>query len=155
MFLTNVLLALAWVALTGSSLGTGFPLGFLLGYGLLWLARPLHGSSGYLKRVPRVVEFTLYFAREVVVSTARVTYDVLTPTHHMRPGIIALPLDARTDTEILILSSLITLTPGSLSLDLSPDRKILYVHEMYIRDAEQERQRLKNGLEKRLLEILR
>lgn len=155
MFLTNVILALAWVALTGASLSTGLPVGFALGYGLLWMTRPVHGSSRYLKKVPQVVGFTVYFLRELLVSTARVTYDVLTPRHHMRPGIIALPLDARTDTEILILSSLITLTPGSLSLDISPDRKVLYVHEMYVRDASDAREQLKNGLERRLLEVLR
>lgn len=155
MFVTNVLLALTWVALTGAPLSTGLPVGFLLGYGLLWLTVPLHGSSRYLKKVPRVISFTFYFLKEMIVSTARVTHDVLTPTHYMRPGIIALPLEARTETEILILSSLITLTPGSLSLDLSADRKVLYVHEMYIRDPGEAREQLKNGLEKRLLEVLR
>lgn len=155
MFVTNVLLALAWVALTGAPLATGFPVGFVLGYGLLWLTVPLHGSSRYPKKVPRVINFTLYFLKELLLSTARVTYDVLTPTHHMRPGIIALPLDARTETEILILSSLITLTPGSLSLDVSADRKVLYVHEMYIRDPAETRALLKHGLEKKLLEVLR
>lgn len=155
MLLTNVLLALAWVALTGADISTGLPVGFILGYGLLWLTLPLHGSPRYIKKVPQVLGFTVYFLKELVVSTARVTYDVLTPTHHMRPGIIALPLDAQTETEILILSSLITLTPGSLSLDVSADRKVLYVHEMYIRDAAETREQLKQGLERRLLEVLR
>lgn len=155
MLMTNLLLALAWVALTGTPLASGLPVGFLVGYALLWLTQPLHGSTRYLRKVPSVIGFLLYFLRELVVSTARVTYDVLTPTHHMRPGIIAFPLDARTETEILILSSLITLTPGSLSVDLSPDRKTLYVHEMYIRDPDESRAQLKNGLEKKLLEVLR
>jgi len=155
MFATNILLAVAWVALTGSPLYTGLPIGFVLGYGMLWITRPAHGDTRYLKRVPRVVGFAFFFLKELLVSTARVTYDVLTPRNHMRPGIIALPLDARTETEILILSSLITLTPGSLSLDVSPDRKVLYVHEMYITDPQETRDKLKKGLERRLLEILR
>jgi multicomponent Na+:H+ antiporter subunit E len=73
----------------------------------------------------------------------------------MRPGVVALPLEAKTDGEITLLAGLITLTPGTLSLDVSADRKFLYVHSMYIDDPEREKERLKRRFEKRLLEMLR
>jgi multicomponent Na+:H+ antiporter subunit E len=73
------------------------------------------------------------------------------------PGVVAIPLDARTDTEITLLANLITLTPGSVSLDLSEDRRVLYVHAMYIDggDVEAYRRSVKEGLERRVLELLR
>jgi hypothetical protein len=73
------------------------------------------------------------------------------------PGVIAIPLDARTDAEITLLANLITLTPGSVSLDLSADRRSLYVHAMYIDggDIEAYRRSVKEGLERRVLELLR
>lgn len=73
------------------------------------------------------------------------------------PGVVAIPLDARTDVEITLLANLITLTPGSVTLDLSEDRSVLYVHAMYIDDGDVEayRRSVKEGLERRVLELLR
>ena len=73
----------------------------------------------------------------------------------MRPGIIAIPLDAKTDVEITLLANMITFTPGSVSLDVSNDRKVLYVYVMYIDDVEEARRRIKEGLERRILAVLR
>ena len=81
----------------------------------------------------------------------------LTPMSYVCPGVVAIPLDARTDVEIALLANLITLTPGSVSLDLSEDRRVLYVHAMYIDggDVEAYRHSIKEGLERRVLELLR
>lgn len=81
----------------------------------------------------------------------------LAPASYVCPGVIAIPLDARTDAEITLLANLITLTPGSVSLDLSEDRRMLYVHAMYIDggDVEAYRRSVKEGLERRVLELLR
>jgi multicomponent Na+:H+ antiporter subunit E len=73
----------------------------------------------------------------------------------MRPAIIAIRLDARTDVEITLLSNLIALTPGSLGLDVSDDHSVLYVHGMFVDDPEAFRRSIKHGLERRLLELLR
>lgn len=78
-------------------------------------------------------------------------------TSQVCPGVVAIPLDAHTDAEITLLANLITLTPGSVSLDLSEDRQVLYVHAMYIDggDVEAYRRSVKEGLERRVLELLR
>jgi multicomponent Na+:H+ antiporter subunit E len=75
----------------------------------------------------------------------------------MNPAILALPLDVNTDREIVTLATLITFTPGTLSLEISPDRKFLYVHEMYVPngDVEKVKQKLKNGFERRLIQLTR
>jgi multicomponent Na+:H+ antiporter subunit E len=71
----------------------------------------------------------------------------------MNPAIIAVPLDVKTDMEITLLANVITLTPGTLSLDVSNDKKVLYVHAAYVEDREEFVQDLKNGFEKKLMEI--
>src|SRR5690606_6904510 len=82
------------------------------------------------KRIVLVAAFVLYFLKEVVVANLRVAWEVITIHRHMmHPGIAAIPLEARTDIEIALLANLITLTPGTLSVDVSSDRKVLYVHE--------------------------
>ena len=155
MIVLNIFLALAWVALTGGLSAENFFAGFVVGYAVIWIARDAIGARGYVTKVPRVIMFGFYFLWLFARASLRVTVEILTPGNTMRPAIIAVPLDASTDTEILILSSLVTLTPGSLSLDISADRRYLYVHEVYVTDPEQARAELKNGLEKRLLEVLR
>ena len=150
--LLNILLALAWVALTGQFTGANFLAGFALGFFVLWLSQP---TATYVKKIVQVADFLLYFLWELVKANVRVTYEVLTPTHHMLPGVIAVPLDLETDIEILILTSLITLTPGTLSLDISEDKKTLYIHAMFIRDREKMQKTIKEGFERRVREVLR
>ncbi len=153
--LINVLLALVWTAITGElSLGN-LLIGFLLGYIILLFQQEVVGESTYYRKLPQLIGFTLYFVKEVIVSSLRVARDVVTPQHTARPGIIALPLDARSDFEISTLASVITLTPGTLSLDVSADRATLYVHCMFVDDPDEMKRSIKNGLERKLLEVLR
>lgn len=154
-FFWHLFLAAVWGFSMGDLTILNLTFGFLLGYAVLWLGRRVLNSAEYCIYLLKLVEFVFYFLWELLLANIRVAYDVLTPTHHMRPGIIALPLDAQEDREITLLANLITLTPGTLSLDVSPDRKFLYVHSMYIDDPEQEKKRLKQGFERRLLELFR
>ena len=105
------------------------------------------------KRVHRVAGLAAYFFWELVKANLRLAVDVATPRYHMKPGIIALPLDATRDAEILLLSMLINTTPGSVALDVSPDRKTLYVHVMYMNTPEAAREEIKKGFERRVLGI--
>jgi multicomponent Na+:H+ antiporter subunit E len=153
--LWNLLLALAWAALSGEFTLLNLGLGFAIGFAILLFVGPALGSSHYFSKASRVVSFLGFFVRELMLSNLRVAYDVITPKHHMKPGIVAVPLDARTDTEIAMLANLITLTPGTLSLDLSSDRTVLYVHAMYLTDPDELRREIKEGFERRVLEVLR
>jgi multicomponent Na+:H+ antiporter subunit E len=155
--LWNVLLALAWMGMMEDFTPQTLLVGFALGLLILFLARRLVGGPNYLIKVVRALELFLFTLWELILANLRVAHDVLTPTYYARPGIIALPLDARTDAEITLLANLITLTPGTLSLDISTDRRTLYIHVMYIDndDLEAVRRKLKDGFERRVLEVLR
>jgi multicomponent Na+:H+ antiporter subunit E len=156
-FLWNVVLALVWATANGRFTLPDLALGFGLGYLVLLFAERGTGPSPYFARAPRVIRFALFYLWQMVLSNLRLAHDLVTPTYFMRPGVIAVPLDAKTDTEITLLANLITLTPGSVSLDLSPDRLVLYVHVMYIDhgDVDEARRRIKDDLERRVLEVLR
>jgi multicomponent Na+:H+ antiporter subunit E len=153
-FLLNLLLAGLWAALVGRIDIANLSIGFVFGYGVLWLFRPMIGGQ-YHKKLPQAVGFALFFFKELVISTVRVAWEVLTPATHRKPGIIAVPLDAETDFEITLLANVITLTPGTLSLEVSEDRSILYVHAMFVDDPAAFRRELKEGFERRVLELLR
>ncbi len=155
LFLSNIILALLWALLSGDISQYSLMTGFVLGYLVLGMMATQSTEKSYFKKVRQTLAFVVEFLKELAVSTYRVVYDILTPVHHMKPGVIAFPLEAKTDAEITMLANVITLTPGTLSLDVSEDRKTLYIHAMYIDDPDQLRREIKDGLEKKLLEMMR
>lgn len=154
-FLSNILLTLIWVALTGNYAFANFLFGFILSYFMLRMIIMGSGSSKYFVILPKVIAFIFFFLYELIKANLQVAYEVMTPHYNMTPGIVKVPLDAKSNLEITFLANMITLTPGTLSLDVSDDKKVLYVHSMYIKDREQFIHGIKNGFEKRILEILR
>lgn len=162
-FLWNILLALVWVGLNGEFTIGNFIVGFALGFPILFFTRrgTIGGTGGkssgrgYGRKAWKVIGLLLFFIKELIVANLRVAYDVLTLGYRMRPGILAVPLDVRTDFEITLLANLITLTPGTLSLDVSHDRRTLYIHAMYADDPEAVKLSIKHGFERRILEVMR
>ncbi|MBI2271430.1 MAG: Na+/H+ antiporter subunit E [Bacteroidetes bacterium] len=160
--LINIVIALAGYYFAGNFVALNYekPAIFLLVFSSLflsfWLLTFLLNRQ-YFFKVPKIIKFIGFILKELFISNLRITYDVLTPGHRMNPAIIALPLDAQTDIEIVALAILITFTPGTLGLKVSEDKRILYIHEMYIpdNDVEAAKKRIKNGFERRLLEITR
>ncbi len=108
-----------------------------------------------LLKLPRLIFFIGFYLKELVLASVRVAHDALTPTHHMRPAMLAIPLDAKTDFEILLLANLISMTPGTVSIDVSTDRRVLYLHAMYVGDPEALRHEIKTTLESRVLALMR
>jgi len=153
----NVLLALAWAALQGQfSLGT-LATGYLLGYVvLLGLVRGgVLKRSTYIGKAHLIAGLGCFFLWELIRANLRLAFDVATPRFQMKPGIIALPLDVTEDSEILLLAMLINLTPGSVALDVSDDRRVMYVHVMYISSPDDARAEIKLGFERRILKLFR
>ncbi len=155
LFFINTFIALGYIGVQGQFSLSGFLIGFALGYLALWLTGPLYGRSRYFQRVPKTIRLAGFFLVELLLSTLRVFWDVVTPGHISRPGIVGVPLNAESDMEILLVANLISLTPGTLSIDLSEDRRILYVHVMFLDDPDRFRQGIKDGVERRVLEVMR
>jgi len=149
----NVMLALTWAFLTGSLTSDTLVEGFIIGYLVLWLASPLYGPTVYFRKVRQAISFVLFFLRELLVATFRVARVVIDPNLNIRPAIVAVPLDLTNEFQITLLANLVTLTPGSLTLDVSDDRQVMYVHAMYAEDLEQYRQEIKQGFERRIGEL--
>jgi multicomponent Na+:H+ antiporter subunit E len=155
LFFINGFIALGFIGVQGRFTLSGLLVGFGLGYLALWLTRPLYGETRYFQRVPKTARLLAYFLVELVRSNLRVLWDVVTPGHISRPGIVGIPLSAQSDLEILLVANLISLTPGTLSIDLAEDRRTLYVHVMFLDDPEEFRKGIQNGLERLVLEVTR
>lgn len=154
MLLLNLLLALAWMALTGQFDPVNFGAGFLISYLLLWLVRRPGEPLAYFRKAGFLIRFTRFYLEELVLANFRVARAVLSPQPQLAPAVVAIPLEARSDLAVSLLANLVTLTPGSLTLDLSSDRSVMYVHVMQAEDIDQVRLDIKN-LEARVLEVAR
>lgn len=153
--LLNIVLAFLWMFIKGSYDHISFLKGYLFGILIIYVLRRYFNSRFYLVKIWAFIKLTLIFLWELIKSNIAIVKIVLKPKLDMRPGIFALETDLTKDWEITLLSSLITLTPGTLVIDVSDDNKILYVHAMDIGDVEEEIGGIKNTFEKAIMEVSR
>ena len=152
----NILLALAWVAITGSFTPANFALGIAVGFVALIVSQRIPGVPRYSRRSWNVIMLALFTAWEILMANVRVTRDVFT-VERTKPALISVPIRSRTDTEITLLAALVTLTPGSTAVDISPDGTHMLIHTTNLPPGGPERFRrdIQEGFERRILEVLR
>lgn len=154
MLLTSILLALAWAALQGAFSLSNLVVGYVISWSVLAvLSRGGVLPSMFTSRAISALALAVFFVRELLRANLRVAMDVLRPRDVLRPAVVAVPLDVRSDREILLLSMLINITPGSVTIDLSDDRRTLFVHVMHMVSAEATRREIKDGFERRVRQV--
>jgi multicomponent Na+:H+ antiporter subunit E len=150
----NLLLAFSWAAMTGDFSFMSLAIGAVLGFFALWLSQPLTGiDKMYFKRFWRSVYLALFFIWELLLSSVKVAWDVIRPVPQNKPALIEVPLRVKSDFEILLLTNLISLTPGTLSVDVTQDRETLIVHAMFGDDAEELKRDIQEGFERLIMGV--
>lgn len=153
--LLTIVLALLWGALTGSFSGPNLLLGAVIATAALLLLRRSVGQPNGLRRVVPAMALAGLFLYELLLSAIKVALVVLAPNlrQQLRPAIVAVPLTVKSDLEIALLANLITLTPGTLSIDVSDDKSMLYVHVLMLDDRASLIAGIAEGFEKRILAV--
>jgi len=154
-FLLSLVFAFVWVAVTGSATLHNLVFGFALSTLALWIVRDEMSARGYWRRVGRVLSLLILFLKELALSAWKVAVLVVNPRMDLKPGIFAFPLTVDRDFEITLLANLITLTPGTLSVDVSEDRRTLFVHAIDCSDVEATKRDIANGFERKIMEAFR
>jgi multicomponent Na+:H+ antiporter subunit E len=150
MLLGSLLLALAWAALQGEIDLANLAIGYAISYAILaLLARGGVMPSTLAARTAHAAGLAIFFLWELLHANFRVATDVLRG-HRIEPAVVGIPLAVTSDGEILLLSMLINITPGSVTIDLSEDRRTLYVHVMHMKSADETRREIKDGFERRV-----
>ncbi len=94
----------------------------------------------------------VFFLWDLTASSIAVARVVLSPRDISKPRLVTIPLNVTTDTQITLVANFISLTPGTLSVDVSPDRKTLLVHDLLAdSDSEATRAGVRDGIEARVL----
>ncbi|MEJ5083206.1 Na+/H+ antiporter subunit E [Ochrobactrum sp. MYb379] len=155
-FALNIVLSIVWSALWNSFSVAMLTSGFLVGYLVLWLCRGLVGDPrqvNYFCTLPQAIVLALYFTKELVLSCINVARDVIAPRPRLNPAIVKMPLDAKSDLEIFLVANLISLTPGTLTLDVAHDKSFLLIHSIYADDPDALVAELKSGMEYRVRKV--
>ncbi|WP_339170637.1 Na+/H+ antiporter subunit E [Anoxybacillus sp. FSL W8-1294] len=151
--LLNVCLAFVWMFLTVSFNGASFIIGYVIGLLIIFMLRRFFHSRFYLAPMFVVVKLLFIFLKELVLSNIAVAKIVIKPSLHVEPAIFALPTQLKKEWEITLLAMLITLTPGTLVLDVSDDKSTLYIHALNSPDVHEAIQSIKQSFEKTIMEV--
>lgn len=153
--LLNFFIAFVWMFMSSSFTATTFIAGYLIGLLLIIMMRRFFKTRLYLWRLWATIKLTLIFFRELILSNISVLKLVLRPKLDIQPMIFALPTDLKHDWEITLLSSLITLTPGTIVLHVSDDQRTLYIHAIDVSDVDEAIDSIKNSFESAIKEVSR
>ncbi|AQY50096.1 monovalent cation/H+ antiporter subunit E [Listeria weihenstephanensis FSL R9-0317] len=149
----NLILAALWMFLQSSfTIGT-FIVGFIIGIFLLFFMRRFLGSRFYIWRILALVKLMFNFFKDLIISTVMVARIVLKKDMNIRPGIFRYETTLETDWEVTMLAILITLTPGTLSIDISDDYKAIYVHSLHVPNIEEEIATIRKSYEGAIMEV--
>lgn len=153
---TNLLLALLWVALVGPITPSNFLVGFALGFIVLWIGSTRGRRPAYLRRGWATAELAGFTVYALVRANVRVARYTVSDLRTLRPAVIDVPLESNlTDGEATLLAMLVTLTPGTLTLDVAPGNTTMSIHFMHVEDADAEIRDIKAGFERRIIEVTR
>src|SRR5690606_3031215 len=124
--------------ISGSFSGLNLILGGAVGTVAIFLLRDAFAGPKASRRIRRILSLAMLFLWELMVSAVRVALVVIRPnmSEAVKPAIIAVPLTVKSDAEITLLANMITLTPGTLTVDVAADRSVLYVHALSMTDRE-------------------
>ena len=118
---------------------TTFFAGFLVGIGIIFFMHRFFGTQFYLRRLYSTIKLLFIFISELTQSSIIVLKQILSPKLKIKPGIFKYETVLKSDVEVTMLSLLLTLTPGSVVMEVSPEGNVLYIHAM---DVEQSKDAL-------------
>ena len=152
-FIVNLILSVIWLLLTGSYTLNNFVLGLILGSLFVFLFSKVLPQHFYLYRVYKIIKLAVVFLIELIKANIDVLKIILRPKINNHPGFFVYNTDLKTDWQIVLLSNLITLTPGTVVLGISDDRTKIYIHAIDFSTKEEEVASIKSSLEKVVREV--
>lgn len=134
----SVVLLIVWLMLN-NTIGLGhILLGAALGVVIPLICAPLRVVQPKIKKPLKLLMYIFVVLKDIVVANIEVAFLVVGPMHKINPGWVAVPLDLDDTLPLTFLASTVTMTPGTVSAELSADNNWLYVHVLNMPENEQE-----------------
>jgi|SRR5699024_7231818 len=149
----NILIAVIWIFLQNSYTFTDFMFGYLIGILILFILRRFLVFDFYLSRVWAIIKLIMLFISELIKANIDVVKVVLNPKLDNQPGIFAVRTKLESEVEITLLAALISLTPGTISMDFSDDSRTIYIHAIDMPDKEEMINDIHDTFEQAIMEV--
>lgn len=156
-FLLNLFIMVLWVLLKDETVLRiqTVMTGFIIGSFIVWIMRRFFGGQFYLRRVISVIKLILIFISEILQSSVVVIKHILSPRIDIEPGIFKYKTILRSDREVTTLALLLTLTPGSVVMEVNEEGNVFYIHAMDIKRYKGDLERSLKVFEKAIMEVTR
>jgi multicomponent Na+:H+ antiporter subunit E len=155
LLLLNLILALTWATLQGELSAINVASGFVVGAAIIYIFRRMFFRPLYFRKTRLGVTLALVFIKELIKANIAVLRVVISQRPYVRSGVIAVPTELTSDLALTMLANMITLTPGTLTLDISADRRYLFVHTLNLDDPEDVKREIRMAFEVYLRELSR
>lgn len=154
-FIINLFIATLWFLLNDDPTAnfTTFMSGFLVGTLILYAMHRFFGTQFYLRRVLKIMKLILLFIQELLLSSVSVLKQILDPQLKISPGIFTYETKLTGDYQVTTLALLLTLTPGSVVMEVSEDQSTFYIHAMDIEESKETVIRSIGKFERAILEV--
>ncbi len=153
--LLNLLIAMVWMLLHDEWSTLTFAIGFLLGFLIIYSFRRFFPTPFYGRKLWAILKLIYLFGIDLILSSVVVIGQVIRPRLNIQPGIFKMETKLKTEWELAMLVNLLTLTPGSVVMEIAPEEGMLYVHTMDLKTNEQSVRKTKNKLEDVIIEVMR
>jgi multicomponent Na+:H+ antiporter subunit E len=135
----NLLLALVWMFLSGTFSVGGLLVGYSIGFLSLAILQPVVGSRGYVQGIFGVMRLVVIYLIELFIAAMQLARDILRPNPPIQGGFLHYDASHLSPAKTVLLSNMLSLTPGTLTVDIDDDGDILYIHTVYAHDIEKTR----------------
>lgn len=156
-FILNLFIAFLWMLFKDEDVFKlpTFVSGFLVGTVIVFLMRRFFGGRFYLHRLFSIIKLIFIFISETIQSAVVVIKQILSPKINIKPGIFRYETNLTSDWEITTLALLLTLTPGSVVMEVTPEGNVFYIHAMDIIKTKDDLIGSLNRFEKAIMEVTR
>src|SRR5699024_246247 len=155
-FLLNLFIAFLWMLFNDVGFHlTTFVIGFVVGTAIVFLMRHFFGGKFYLYRMYAVIKLVLIFISETIQSAIMVIKHILSPEIIIEPGIFKYETILEGEWEVTTLALLLTLTPGSVVMEVAPEGNVFYIHAMDIKRTQADLERSLQTFEVAIMEVSR
>ncbi|WP_028559527.1 Na+/H+ antiporter subunit E [Paenibacillus pinihumi] len=153
--LLNLVIGMVWMLLHDEWNMLTFTIGYLIGMIFIFALRRFFPGRFYGIKIWSIIKLLLLFNIELVKSSLVVIGQITRPKLNIQPGIFKLETKLKSDWEIIMLTNMLALTPGSAVLEIAPKEGIMYIHAMDVAEFKQSIVRTKDLFEEAIIEVMR
>lgn len=149
----NLTIAMVWMLLHDAWNTLTFFVGYVLGIAFIFGMRRFFPEPFYGKKLWSITKLLYLFNSELLKSSIVVIGQVIRPRLSIQPGVFKVTTKLKTDWEIALLTGLLTLTPGSVVMEIAPSTGTMYIHAMDVTEFQESIVRTMNLFEDAILEV--